>query len=86
MKTIYNDYIPDHIINKIIMFASHPVADIINEGHEIAEALDFRIIKDDTKMWFIDYDKEWREQELDEQVIRHSLKHRLVKQSYPNTI
>ena len=49
-----------------MMFVCHPGADIINEGLELVEALDFRIIEDDTKMWLIDYDKEWRRQALDD--------------------
>ena len=60
---------PDHVIDKIMLFVSHLVADIINEGLKADDALDFRIITDDTKMWFIDYDKEWRGQELDEQIM-----------------
>ena len=56
----------DHIIKELMMCVNHPVADIINDGLEIAEALDFRIIKDDNNMWFIYVDKEWRRQKLDE--------------------
>ena len=35
-----------------MQWASHPEADIINEGLEITDALDFRTIKDGTNMWF----------------------------------
>ena len=52
-----------------MLFDSHPVADIIDEGLEINDALDFRIIKDDTQMRIIYYGKEWRGQELDENKI-----------------
>ena len=48
-----------------MLCANHPVADIINEGLEIVDELDLRIIKDDTKMWCTYYEKEWRRQELD---------------------
>ena len=54
-----------------MLFVSHPVADIINGGLTINNEFDFRIIKDDTKMWFRDYDKEWRRQELDEQIMKN---------------
>ena len=37
-------------------FVSHPVADIINGGLTINNEYDFRKIKDDTKMWFRDYE------------------------------
>ena len=54
-----------------MLFVSHPVADIINGGLTINNEFDFRIIKDDTKMWFRDYDKEWRRQELDEPIMKN---------------
>ena len=46
--------LPYHVIDNIMMFVTHRVAEIINEGLEICDALDFRIIKDKSKMWFID--------------------------------
>ena len=35
----------------------------MNEGLKINNELDFRIIKDGTKMWFRDYNTDWRRQE-----------------------
>ena len=61
--------LPEIVIDNRMLLPSHPLADIINEGIEIADALDFRITKDDTKMWFIACGKEeWRSQELDEKL------------------
>ena len=70
--------LPDHIIDKIMRFVNNPVADIINEGLEIVDAdeLDFGIIRDDTNMWFIDCEKEWPRQELDETIMRNILSNR----------
>ena len=56
---------------------SHPVADIKQRGLTINNEFDFRKIKDDTKMWFRDYDREWRRQELDEQIMRNISHNRL---------
>ena len=42
------------------------MADMFDEGPEIVDAIDFRRIKDDAKMLFLDYDKEWRGPELDD--------------------
>ena len=70
-----------------MLSVSHPVADIMNEGLEIVDAFDFRIINDDPKLWFIDSDREeWRGQELDEQIIRHMLNKRLGKNTFRKTI
>ena len=52
----------------------------MNEGFNFNNELDFRIIKDDTNMWFRDCDTEWRRQELDEQISRNMLNNRLSKQ------
>ena len=60
-----------------MLFVTHPVADMINDGLKINHELKFRMIQDDTKMWFRDYDKEWRRQELDEQIMK--INHRLSK-------
>ena len=51
----------------IMLFVNHAVADIINEGLTINNEFDFRIIKDDTNVWFRDYDTEWCRQDLDQQ-------------------
>ena len=37
----------DNIIQKTMLLVSHPVADIINEGLEIVDALDFIIVQDE---------------------------------------
>ena len=59
--------LPDHIIDRILLFVRHTVDYIINESVEWADELDFEIIvKDDSKIWFIDYDLEWRGQELED--------------------
>ena len=68
--------IPEIIIDKIMLFVNHPVADLINDGLVIVSELDLRIIKGETKMWFIDYDKEQRRQKLDEQILRNILSNR----------
>ena len=59
---------------------SHPVADIKQRGLTINNEFDFRKIKDDTKMWFRYYDKAWRRQELDEQIMRNISNNRLSTQ------
>ena len=69
----------DHVIDKIMMFVNRPVADSINEGLDIVDALDIRIIEDKTKMWFLDYHKEWCRQEQDENIMRHIVSNRLHK-------
>ena len=74
--------LPDHIINEIMMCVSHLVADIINEGLELIEELDFIINKGDTKMRFIDFDIEWRRQDIDEQIMRYILNNCLSKSSH----
>ena len=59
--------LPDHIIDRILLFVRHTVDYIINESVEWADELDFEIIvKDDSKIWFIDYDLEWRGQEFED--------------------
>ena len=52
----------------------------MNEGHKINNELNFRIIKDDTKMRFRDYDTDWRRQDSDEQMSINVLNNRLSKQ------
>ena len=52
----------------------------MNEGLTINNEFDFRIIKDDTKMWFRDYETEWHRQELYEQIINPMFNNRLSKQ------
>ena len=42
-----------------MLFANHPVADIINAGLTINNEFYVSVIKDDTKMWFRAFDKEF---------------------------
>ena len=49
-----------------MLFVIIPVADLINDWLENVNELDFKIIIDETKMWFIDFDKERRGLEIDE--------------------
>ena len=42
----------------------------MNEGLKLNNEIDFRIIKDDTKMWFRDYDTDWRRQERQAKIHR----------------
>ena len=54
---------------------NHPVVDIINDGLTINNELCLRMIKDDTKMPFKAYNKQWRRQELENTyMIRHIFK------------
>ena len=56
--------LPEIIINTIMLYVSHPATDIINEGPTINDAFGFTILKDDYKLWFRDYDKEFRRQDI----------------------
>ena len=67
-----------------MLFVNHPVADLINDGLEIANELNFRIIKDETQIWFIGYDEERRGQELDETIMRNILRNRLIETHIKN--
>ena len=42
-----------NIINYIMLYVSHPLADIINEGLTINDVFVFRIDKADYNMWLI---------------------------------
>ena len=54
---------------------NHPVVDIINYGLTINNELCLRMIKDDTKMSFKAFNKQWRRQELETtHIIRHIFK------------
>ena len=44
----------ESLFDIIMLFVNHAVADIINEGLTINNEFDFRIIKDDTNVWFRD--------------------------------
>ena len=48
-----------------MLYVSHPVPDIINEGIVIDDFLDFRIIQDAYMMWLIVYDQEFCGQYLE---------------------
>ena len=56
-----------------MLFVSHPVADIIDECLTIKIIIINSISeysKMTPKMWFRDYAKVWRRQDLDEQIMR----------------
>ena len=74
-------------VNKIMLFVSQPVADLINDWLGIVNELDCRIIKDETELWFIEYDKEGRELELDEneKYLRNHLNKQLISNKYSIT-
>ena len=55
-----------------MLYVGHPATDKINEAREITDVLLF----EKKKMWFIDYDTEWRRQELEEQLIINIINNR----------
>ena len=57
-----------------MLHVSHPLADIINEGLTINVKFVVRIVKAAYKMWFIDYYKELRRQDIAEQTMKTYLK------------
>ena len=49
---------------------------------DIIDELDLIIVNDENKTRFIDYDIEFRRQELDDKIMRNMLRNRLNKKSY----
>ena len=62
-----------------MLFVTHPVADVINHKLDIINWRDFRLIHDENKTWFIDYDLKWRGQELDEERLENTSNNRFSK-------